>query len=72
MNERELIIEDEPNIRRMMLLVFEAEGYLVTDANDGMEGLKAFGDGSQFDLVLLDQKMPGMQGLDVLREIKMR
>lgn len=72
MNKRILIVEDEPNIRRMMRLVLEAEGYVVTDAEDGTKGLEAFGDGSQFDLVVLDQKMPGMEGLDVLREIKAR
>lgn len=72
MKERVLIIEDEHNIRRMIRLVLEAEGYVVTDARDGMKGLEAFGDGSLFELVLLDQKMPGMEGLDVLREIKAR
>ena len=70
MSQRTLIIDDEAHIRRMMRLTLETAGYEVGEAADGPQGLAAFGDGATWDVVLLDQKMPGMDGLEVLRRIK--
>lgn len=42
----------------------------VVEAGDGVEGLKAFGDGEGFDLVLTDWNMPNMNGLDLVRAIR--
>jgi CheY-like chemotaxis protein len=67
-----LVIDDEEHIRRMMRLALEASGYEVAEARDGPEGLKLFGGGSGFGVVILDQRMPGMDGLEVLRQIKER
>lgn len=67
-----LIIDDEENIRRMTRLTLEAAGYEVGEANDSERGLEAFGDGGAWDAVLLDQRMPGMDGLETLRQIKQR
>jgi len=72
MNERILIIDDEEHIRRMMRLTLEAAGHAVGGAYDGYEGLKLYGDGSAWDGVVLDQRMPGMDGLEVLARIKER
>jgi DNA-binding response OmpR family regulator len=72
MSKRVLVIDDEDNIRRMLRLTLEAAGYEVGEANDGVPGLKLFGDGTTWDVVLLDQKMPGMDGLETLRHIKER
>src|SRR5207302_3112949 len=72
MKERVLIIEDEENIRRMMRLTLEAAGYEVGEAVNGAQGLEVYGDGSSWDVVLLDQRMPGMDGLETLRRIKKR
>jgi CheY-like chemotaxis protein len=69
MSDRILIIEDEPPIRRLMAMALESE-YDVTAAEDGPSGLAKFGDGSRWRIVLLDQRMPGMEGLDVLRRMK--
>jgi CheY-like chemotaxis protein len=66
---RILIIDDEQNIRRMMRLALTAAGHEVSTAEDGPGGLLAFGDGSHFDAVLIDQRMPGMEGLDVIRHL---
>jgi len=70
MNKRVLIIDDEEHIRKMMRLTLEAAGHGVGEAQDGYEGLKLYGDGSAWDGVVLDQRMPGMDGLETLRRIK--
>ena len=72
MSSRILIIDDEENIRRVTRLTLEAAGYEVGEAGDGERGLGAFGNGSAWDAVLLDQRMPGMDGLETLRQIKDR
>ena len=70
MSNRILIIDDEEHIRRMMRMTLEAAGHAVGEAHDGHEGLKLYGDGSAWDGVVLDQRMPGMDGLETLRRIK--
>lgn len=72
MNARILVIDDETNIRTMVKLALVHVGYQVDTAGDGAEGLTKFGNGDGFDLVLLDQRMPGMPGIDVQREIYRR
>lgn len=69
---RILIIDDEPNIRETMQLALEAAGYTAGTAADGISGLEVFRNGEDWDLVLLDQRMPGMDGLEVLRRIRER
>ncbi len=69
MSERILIIDDETNIRTMIKLALEHTGYQVDAAADGAEGLLKYGDGQFWDIVLLDQRMPGMPGIEVQREI---
>jgi CheY-like chemotaxis protein len=72
MMQRILIIDDECNIRMMMRVALSHSGFQVTVAGDGAEGLEQFGDGANFDLVLLDQRMPNMPGIEVQREIARR
>jgi CheY-like chemotaxis protein len=72
MSKRILIIDDEENIRRVTRLTLEAAGYEVGEAGDGARGLEAFGSGADWDAVLLDQRMPGMDGLETLRHLKQR
>jgi DNA-binding NtrC family response regulator len=72
MSTRILIIDDEAHIRRMMRLTLETAGYEVGEAGDGLQGLETFGDGTTWDAVLLDQRMPGMDGLETLRRLKER
>jgi DNA-binding response OmpR family regulator len=69
---RILIVDDEAHIRQMMRLTLEAAGYETDEAATGEEGLALFGDEGGFAAVLLDQKMPGLDGLETLREIKKR
>jgi DNA-binding response OmpR family regulator len=67
-----LIVDDEPHIRQMMRLTLETAGYEVDEAASGEDGLEQFGDGSTYDVVLLDQKMPGLDGLQTLKRLKER
>ena len=69
---RVLVVDDEEHLRRVMRLTLEAEGYEVAEAPDGEEALRLFGDGSSVDATLLDQKMPGLDGLETLRRMKQR
>lgn len=72
MMKRILIIDDEDNIRRMMRLSLEVAGYEVGEAANGPQGLDQYGDGSSWDVVLLDQRMHGMDGLEALRLLNQR
>lgn len=69
MSAKILVIDDETNIRTMIKLALAHVGYDVEAAADGSEGLDKFGDGNSVDLVLLDQRMPGLSGVEVLRRM---
>ena len=69
MGTRILIIEDEVKFARFVELELTYEGYSVTKAYDGRTGLE-LAEKEQFDLVLLDVMLPGLNGLEVLRRIR--
>jgi DNA-binding NtrC family response regulator len=64
-----LLIDDEPIALANLSHVLEREGYTVTACNDGESGLAAM-QSTEFDLVLTDLRMPGIDGMDVLRHIR--
>ncbi|BDC50620.1 DNA-binding response regulator [Bryobacterales bacterium F-183] len=66
---RILVVDDEPQIRRVLRTTLAAQGYEVFDAKTGEEALLAIRD-QRFDLVLLDMNMPGMGGLAACRELR--
>jgi Response regulators consisting of a CheY-like receiver domain and a winged-helix DNA-binding domain len=68
-NERLLVIEDETSIARILQLELEHEGYSVGRAEDGRKGLEMALSG-EWDLVLLDVMLPGLNGIEVLRRIR--
>ena len=67
-----LIIDDELIVRTSCRRVLEPEGYEIAVAEHGQEGLEKLENEGPFDLVLTDLKMPGMDGIEVLAEIKKR
>ncbi|MDX1982902.1 MAG: response regulator transcription factor [Bryobacteraceae bacterium] len=66
---RILVVDDEPQIRRVLRTTLAAQGYEVFDARSGEEALEAVRD-QRFDLILLDMNMPGIGGLETCREIR--
>ena len=68
---RVLFVEDEANIIRFVVQGLVEEGYAVDVATDGKEGL-AYALAASYDLLLLDIMLPGMNGLDLLRELRRR
>ena len=64
-----LIIDDQPGIRLLLNEVFKKEGYTPLLAANGMEALKIFEE-ELVDCVLLDMKIPGMNGLGILEHLK--
>ena len=64
-----LIVEDDPNIRELLQLYLEKDGYAVTLASDGGQGLEKFR-AIKPDLVLLDVMMPVMDGWEVCKAIR--
>jgi len=70
MRERVLIIDDEENIRQMLRLTLETADYEVGEAGDGMEVFAILGGEPAWNVILLDQRLPIMEGTEVLRRIK--
>jgi DNA-binding response OmpR family regulator len=67
MKARILIVDDEEKSRRSLKDILRLEGYLVVDKANGPDAIQALQE-ENFDLMLLDIKMPGMSGIEVLRE----
>jgi CheY-like chemotaxis protein len=64
-----LVVDDEENIRRLYKEELEDMGYQVTTAMDGSSALAAM-DATTFDLITLDMRMKGMDGIETLRKMK--
>lgn len=69
MSKRILVIDDEPGIRKSFVLAFEDTPYEVKTAESGEKGI-AMAKKSKYDLVFLDLKMPGINGVETLRELR--
>jgi DNA-binding NtrC family response regulator len=64
-----LIIDDETQIRSMVRLILERAGYTVIEAQDGIEGIRAFRE-KPADLILTDLIMPNKDGIGMIIELK--
>ncbi len=69
MPKKILIVEDEANIRELLRLYLEREGYIVLEAENGVEGIKLW-KSEKPDMLLLDVMMPVMDGWTVCKEIR--
>ncbi|HRI43254.1 MAG TPA: sigma-54 dependent transcriptional regulator [Fimbriimonadaceae bacterium] len=65
--KRILIVDDEPNIRRVLESAFEKEGFRTATAEDGRQALERL-ESEAFDVMITDVTMPGMTGYEVQRE----
>jgi two-component system, OmpR family, KDP operon response regulator KdpE len=66
---RILVVDDAPQVRRVLRATLTVEGYTVFEARDGGEALELFA-AEPFEIVLLDVNMPGIDGLQACREIR--
>ena len=71
MGKKIIVIDDESAIRKSFELALEDSGFEVKTASSGKEGLEMLKQGS-YDLVFLDLKMPGMNGVQTLAELRKR
>jgi two-component system response regulator MtrA len=69
MDERVLLVEDDPSIREVAQLGLTGSGFRVTTSGDGREGLMRFRH-DPYDLVILDVMLPSLDGFEVCREIR--
>lgn len=68
-NAKILVVDDEPQIRRVMRTSLTAQGYVIVDAKSGEEALEKLRS-ERPELILLDMNMPGMSGLAACRELR--
>lgn len=64
-----LVVDDDPAINEMLTIVLEAEGFQTSSVTDGAEAVPAFRSFDP-DLILLDLMLPGVNGIDICREIR--
>ena len=64
-----LVVDDEPQIRRVLRAALTSAGYTVADVRTGEEALEKLSE-ARFDLVLLDVNLPGMSGIETCRAIR--
>jgi DNA-binding response OmpR family regulator len=68
-NNRILVVDDEPDLTQVSTLALEYHGYKVDSFNDPQEALSKFKPGL-YDLIIIDIKMPNMDGFELYHEIK--
>lgn len=64
-----LVVDDEETVRNLLQRILEESGYSIVTASNGYEALERFSQ-HKVDLVLLDIKMPGLSGFEVLEQIR--
>jgi DNA-binding NtrC family response regulator len=67
-----LVVDDDPTQRRLIQAVLEREGFAVAQAESGEDALSRLSSGGVADVIILDLSMPGMSGMDALKEMRLR
>ena len=70
-NMRTLVVEDDDRIADFLVRALKSEGYNAVRTGDGREALE-LGQNADFELIILDLMLPGMHGLEVCQELRMR
>ena len=70
--KRILLVDDHQLAREALKLLLETQGYLVEEAENGAEGLAALDKGHTFDLVISDNQMPVMTGMEFIQNLAQR
>lgn len=72
MTKTVLVVDDDPTQRRLIQAVLEREGFAVVHANCGEQALDHLSSGKTLDVVMLDMVMPGLSGIETLKEMRTR
>ena len=67
--EKILVVDDEPSIRKYLQTLLEVDGFDVETVSTGRDAIKRISDGLHPDFVILDVLMPEMNGIDTLKEL---
>ena len=70
--KRILLVDDQPMARRPLQVYLEELGYETLEANNGAEALELLDQGQDFDLVISDNQMPVMTGMEFIQELSQR
>src|SRR5271170_3503337 len=72
MTKTVLVVDDDPTQRRLIQSVLEREGLVVTQAETGEQAIDRLNQGATPDAIMLDLVMPGLGGLETLKELRLR
>src|SRR5215470_17869061 len=67
--EKVLVVDDEPSIRKYLQTLLEVDGFEVETLSNGRDAVKQISEGERPDFVILDVLMPEMSGIDTLKEL---
>lgn len=70
MNEHILIVDDSKTVRNLVAFIMKREGYKVTMAEDGMDGLEKLFSAEKIDLIISDVNMPRMDGFTFIKHVR--
>ena len=70
--KRILLVDDQPMARRPLQVYLEELGYETLEADNGAEALELLDQGQEFDLVISDNQMPVMTGMEFIQELAQR